>query len=154
MLATEHAPGPTEWTTGESRVPYFLAFFCFLLVLYWIALLGVPWLLFGAGWAQGGFPRFLLELAVGLMITFPWALLWAITVPMPPHRIGIDPEGAILDWGARLRRYSRPQLMLHNRVLYARQSRWLPPFPVAVSTDQLERLTHLWGIAPPPRPLR
>ncbi|MCI4352598.1 MAG: hypothetical protein L3K14_04340 [Thermoplasmata archaeon] len=136
------SPVPIEWVKGNSRTWYFLAYFSFLLVLYWVTLTVIPGVLFGPAWAQGGFLRFLLVLGVALAIVVPWAIVWALLVPMPPVGIGISPAGAILDWGVRQQQFKWQEVSTHSGRLYVNRSRWLPSFPIPLSGYQFERLTH------------
>ncbi|MGA7860316.1 MAG: hypothetical protein WCB19_00465 [Thermoplasmata archaeon] len=143
-----NSPVPIEWVKGISRVPYFLAYTMFLGILYWVTL-SVPVALFGPVWVQGGFLRFLVILGVALAIVFPWAIIWALLVPMPPVGIGISPAGVILDWGVRQQKLTWQEVGTHSGRLYQIRSRWLPPRPIAVSAYQFDRLTHFLRSAPP-----
>ena len=137
-----NSPAPVEWVKGNSRIPYLVTYTLFLGVLYWITLSVIPTALFGPVWAQGGFLRFLLVLGIALAIAVPWAMVWAVLVPMPPVGIGISPAEVILDWGIRRQKLAWQEVAVHNGRLYRLTSRWFAQFPVPVSANQFERLTH------------
>ncbi len=139
-------PARIDWVKGNSRAPYFLAYSLFLGLLYWVTSSVIPVALFGPVWVQGDFLRFLLVLGITLAIVFPWAIIWTLLAPMPPVGIGISPTGVILDWGVRQQTLPWKEVVAHNGRLYRLRSRRLPPYPIAVSTHQFDRLTYfLWS---------
>ncbi|MGC2288355.1 MAG: hypothetical protein WA688_00660 [Thermoplasmata archaeon] len=135
------SPNPIEWVKGRSRVPYFLAYTLFLFFLLWVTLTFIPAALFGPVWIQGGFLRFLLVLGIALAIVFPWAIIWALFVPMPPVGIGVSPTGLILDWGLRQSKLTWQEVRAQDGRAYRFSARWHIPLRIPVSAHQFERLT-------------
>jgi len=99
-------PAPIEWVPGRSRWPWlvgYLAIFSITLVTAELAI--YP----GLSWAGITFMSPKLTLIVQLAaiaITVGPSMLWMNLVPVPAHRLGLSPEGVVIDYGLRSERFS------------------------------------------------
>jgi hypothetical protein len=82
-------------------MPWLLAFLAVFLMGYLVADFS---LLLGLSWAGSDLDSPRWNLVVGLAaigIAFGPGVLWALNVPVPATRLGVSPQGVVIDYGLR-----------------------------------------------------
>lgn len=143
MSMAVEAPAPIEWVWGNSRARWLVGFWLVFVAVYLAANQSLLW---GLSWAglDASSPRANLVLGLASIgIASGPALVWGLLVPMPVERLGLSPEGVVIDHGLRSDRWPWSRVSLRGSVLELRSLRFGGVARYSLTPDQSRRVAHL-----------
>lgn len=138
---------PLEWIPGKSKARWLVGFWAVFSVSFLTAAFALD---AGLSWVGVALMAPRLNLVVdyaAIGISLGPMILWAAFVPLPAPRLGVSPEGVVIDYGRRSEAFPWERAFLRGSRLEVKSRRFGIRSTYALTEYQASRVARL---LPPP----